>query len=158
MIGLKKKELELASPFVRQLNISLRPKYLLLENKLKTWIRTLRSSQKVASEETRNNDSCEDDNKYDSNEDSDLNDQEDHEEDTYYENESYDHYDDIEFSCLARSNYEEIGPLGGIYLTIYMDIIDNMLYWSWGSLSPWIVGGLVCVAFGELGLDCIFRN
>ncbi|CAG8813334.1 13530_t:CDS:2, partial [Gigaspora margarita] len=70
MIGLKKKkELELASPFVRQLNISLHPKYLLLKNKLKTWIRTLRSSQKVvSSKETRNNDSCEDDNEYGSNE------------------------------------------------------------------------------------------
>ncbi|CAG8830145.1 32049_t:CDS:2, partial [Gigaspora margarita] len=44
---IKKKELELASPFVRRLNISSCLKYLLLENELKTWIRTLHSSQKV---------------------------------------------------------------------------------------------------------------
>ncbi|CAG8526787.1 44848_t:CDS:2 [Gigaspora margarita] len=42
---------------------------------------------KAFSEETRNNNSCEDDNKYGSNEDSDLNNQEGHEEDIYYEDE-----------------------------------------------------------------------
>ena len=50
MIGLKKKELKIAPPFVRQLNTSSRPKYPLLENELKTWIRSLRSSQKVVTQ------------------------------------------------------------------------------------------------------------
>ncbi|CAG8717924.1 20367_t:CDS:2, partial [Dentiscutata erythropus] len=46
----KKKELKIAPPFVRRLNTSSHPKYPLLENELKTWIRSLCSSQKVVTQ------------------------------------------------------------------------------------------------------------
>ncbi|CAG8837488.1 20167_t:CDS:1, partial [Cetraspora pellucida] len=46
----KKNELKTASLFVRRLNTGSRPKYPLLEDELKTWIRSLRSAQNVVSQ------------------------------------------------------------------------------------------------------------
>ncbi|CAG8610939.1 565_t:CDS:2, partial [Dentiscutata erythropus] len=45
----KKIELKNVPPYVKQLNIGARPKYLLLEVDIKNWVKSLRSQQKIVS-------------------------------------------------------------------------------------------------------------